>query len=43
MTIIYIIVLFMVLLFKNQAKSLLSAVVQLVQAVATAIVAAMRQ
>ena len=43
MTIIYIIVLLMVLLFKNQAKSLLSAVVQLVQAVATAIVAAMRQ
>ena len=43
MTIIYIIVLLMVLLFKNQAKSLLSAVVQLVQALATSLVAAMRQ
>ena len=43
MTIVYIIILFTMLLFKEQAKQLLSAVVQLVQAVATAIVAAMRQ
>lgn len=43
MTIIYVIVLFMMLLFKTQAKSLLSAVVALVNALATAVVAAMKQ
>ena len=43
MSIIYVIVLFMMLLFKQQAKSLLSAIVSLVQALATALVAAMKQ
>lgn len=43
MTILYVIILFMMLLFKEQAKALLSAVVQLVQSIATAIVAAMKQ
>lgn len=43
MTIIYIIILFTMLLFKEQAKDLLSAIVQLVQSIATAIVAAMKQ
>ena len=43
MTIVYIIILFTMLLFKEQAKKLLSAVVQLVQALATSLVAAMKQ
>lgn len=43
MSIIYVIVLFMMLLFKQQAKALLSAIVSLVQALATAIVSAMKQ
>lgn len=42
MTILYVIILFMMLLFKTQAKALLSAIVQLVQALATAIAAAMK-
>ena len=42
MTILYVIILFMMLLFKQQAKSLLSAIVQLVNAIATAITAAMK-
>lgn len=43
MTILYVIILFMMLLFKEQAKALLSALVQLVNAIATSIVAAMKQ
>ena len=43
MSIIYVIVLFMMLLFKEQAKALLSAIVQLVNAIATSLVAAMKQ
>jgi len=43
MSIIYIIILFTMLLFKEQARSLLSALVQLVNAIATSIVGAMKQ
>lgn len=42
MTILYVIILFMMLLFKEQTKSLLSAVVQLVNAIAATLVAAMK-
>lgn len=43
MSIIYVVILFMMLLFKPQTKALLSAIISLVQALATAIVSAMKQ
>lgn len=39
----YVIILFMMLLFKSQTKALLSAIISLVQALATSLVTAMKQ